>query len=310
MVGNSKAKLSKYSLLSYLYFFFNCAGLPGGLLYTNILSPVFYIWIVYQKKQPVLYQFFLVLIPFNIIHLLLGVQLKSFLISNLLFLSTYIFVVCFYYFINNYSRIGRIYKNILLLNFLFMLLALLLLFTPFRELLWYKNKFTQTVEDFYRLSLLTFEASYYSLLFAPVSIYFLLKIFFKQYSGNATPILLMSVLPLILSLSLGVIGGMLFSFGMMFFVNWQKVFYKRNFLSVLVVIIGVCILTILTSSCILTACITLSICLGAGLAVCLIVRIVLRIRIWVNRATTCLTTRLIGVLICLTSRKIGWMGPL
>lgn len=235
MVGNSKAKLSKYSLLSYLYFFFNCAGLPGGLLYTNILTPVFYVWIVYQKKQPVLYQFFLVLIPYNIIHLLLGVQLKSFLISNLLFLSTYIFVVCFYYFINNYSRIGRIYKNILLLNFLFTLVALLLLFTPFRELLWYKNKFTQTVEDFFRLSLLTFEASYYSLLFAPVSIYFLLKIFFKQYSGNSTPILLMSVLPLILSLSLGVIGAMLFAFGMLFLFNWQKVFYKRNFLSVLVV---------------------------------------------------------------------------
>jgi len=45
----------------------------------------------------------------------------------------------------------------------------------------------------------------------------------------------MSVLPLILSLSLGVIGAMLFAFGMMFLVNWQKVFYKRNFLSVLVV---------------------------------------------------------------------------
>jgi hypothetical protein len=244
MDSSSKARVSKYSLMSYVYFFFNCAGLPGGLMYTNIITPVLYLWIIYKKKQPVLYQFFLVLIPYDIIHLLLGVKWKSFIVSNLLFLSTYIFVVCCMYFLNHYHRTGRIFKNILLLNFLFTLVAVVVYFTPFRELLWYKNKFTHSVEDFYRLSLLTFEASYYSLLFAPVSMYFLLKLFVRQHTANQLPIVVMCILPLCLSLSLGVIGAMLFAFTMMIMVNWEKVFYKRSFLAV--VVVGVTVLVFLT----------------------------------------------------------------
>lgn len=234
MDSSRKARISKYSLLSYLYFFFNCAGLPGGLLYTNLITPVLYIWIIYKKKQPILYHFFLVLIPYDIIHLLWGVKLKSFIVSNLLLLSTYIFVVCCVYFFKHYQRIGHIFKNILLLNFVFTLIALVVYFTPFREIMWYKNKFTHSVDDFYRLAMFTFEASYYALLFAPVSIYFLLKLFFRQYTGNSLPLLLMCVLPLVLSLSLGVIGAMLFAFAMMILVNWEKVFYKRSFLTVVV----------------------------------------------------------------------------
>ena len=155
--------------MAYLYFFFNSVGLAGGLLYTNLLTPFIYVWLLVKKKRPVLLPFLAVLLPFDVIHLVNGVEWKSFLLSNGLFISTYIFVSGSSYFINHYSNIEGLFKRLFVLNFIFTLIACVVYFTPYHETLWYINKFTQSVEGFSRLAMLTFEASYYSLLFAPRS---------------------------------------------------------------------------------------------------------------------------------------------
>lgn len=227
-------KLNKYRLMAYLYFFFNNVGLPGGLLCTNLLTPFLYIWLLYKKKQPVLLPLLVVLIPFDIIHIIGGVEWIAFITSNFLFISTYIFVQCFVYFVNHYAQIEDIYKRLLMANFVFTLLACVVYFTPFKELLWYKNKFTHSVNDFYRLALLTFEASYYSLLMVPLAMYYLLKVFFRQNTQPAYGTLLMVGLPLLLSLSLGVLGGMAISFVAIYLLHWEKVFYRKSFFSVMV----------------------------------------------------------------------------
>jgi hypothetical protein len=203
-------------------------GLAGGLLYTNILSPLIYFWILKKTKKPILLPLFFVLIPYDLIHLILGVELKSFIVSNLLIVSTYIFVVGFYYFIERYHELEEIFKRILIANFCFTLIACIIYFTPFREVLWYKNKFTQSVEGFHRLALLTFEASYYSLLFAPIAIYYLAKIFFRINTKPANGTLILVLVPLFLSLSMGVLGAILIAFLAIYIIHWQKVFYKRN----------------------------------------------------------------------------------
>ncbi len=228
-----KIRVNKYRLLAYLYFFFNSVGLIGGLLYTNLLTPFLYIWLLVKKREPILLPILIILIPFDIIHLMNGVEWKSFLVSNVLFLSTYIFVACFSYFIKYYRFIEDIFKRLLIVNFAFTLVACVFYFTPYRDYFWYVNKFTQSVEGFHRLALLTFEASYYSLLFAPIAIYYLLKVFFGL---NKTPnylILLLTMVPLLLSLSLGVLGAMAISFVALYIINWKKVLYKKNYFSVL-----------------------------------------------------------------------------
>jgi hypothetical protein len=220
--------------MAYLYFFFNNAGLPSGLLYTNLLSPFFYIWLVYKKKQPILWLFLFFLIPFDFIHVMLGVEWKSFLVSNALFLSTYIFAYSFHYFIQNYADIGSLFRKILLANFSFTIIACLVYFTPYKETLWYLNKFTESVEGFYRLSLLTFEASYYSFIFAPIAIYYLLKILLRMNKTSSMGLLVLVCVPLLLSLSLGVLGALIISFFLLYLFHFKKIFYKKGFFSWLV----------------------------------------------------------------------------
>lgn len=224
--------------MAYLYFFFNSVGLAGGLLYTNLLTPFLYIWLLFKKKQPVLFPLLLLLLPYDVIHIVNGVEWKSFLLSNGLFISTYIFVSCSSYFVNHYRDIESIFKRILLLNFIFTLIACVIYFTPYREVLWYINKFTHSVEGFTRLALLTFEASYYSLLFAPIAMYYLLKVFLRQHTMPAYAILAMTLIPLLLSLSLGVIGAMFISFVVLYGLNWEKIFYKKNYFYALVFVLA------------------------------------------------------------------------
>ncbi len=235
--------------MAYMYFFFNSAGLAGGLLYTNLLTPFFYLWLLFKKKQPVLLPFLAILIPFDLVHLYNGVDLKTFLVSNGLFISTYIFVVSFSYFIRYYAQTEVIFRKLLVANFIFTIVACIVYFTPYRPLLWYMNKFTQSVEGFYRLSLLTFEASYYSLLFAPIAIYYLLKVMFKQNTTPAIYILVLVLVPLLLSLSMGVIGAMVISFASLYVLYFKKLFYRKSFfyalfISVSVVIAGFIILAV------------------------------------------------------------------
>lgn len=240
----SKFKVNKYHFLAYLYFFFNSVGLAGGLLFTNLLTPVFYVWLFIKTKKPVLLPLFLVLIPFDIIHVLNGVDLKSFLVSNALFISTYVFVMSFDFWLRHYQETEELFKKILTANFAFTVLACIIYFTSFKEILWYKNKFTANVDDFYRLALLTFEASYYSLLFAPIATYYLLKVFFKLNTKPAINILILVLIPLFLSLSLGVLASMAISFAAIYIINWKKVFYKKNFFNILFLVLALMVFII------------------------------------------------------------------
>lgn len=229
-----KIKNTKATLLAYLYFFFNNAGLAGGLLYTNLLTPFFYFWLLLKKKQPFLWPFFMVVLPFDLIHVYLGIEWKTFMVSNFLFLSTYIFVCCFHYYLHHQPNIGLIFKRVLVANFVFTLVACGLYFTPYKETLWYMNKFTESVRDFHRLALLTFEASYYALLFAPIALYYLLKIFLGLNQKTYWQTLLLVITPLGLSLSFGVIGSLMVAIIGLYILHFEKIFYKKHFFNWLV----------------------------------------------------------------------------
>ncbi len=221
-------KLNIYHLLAYLYFFFNSIGLAGGLLFTNLLTPFFYLWLLVKTRRPVLLPLLTILIPYDIIHLIYGVDFISFCISNILFISTYIFVMSFVYFIQHYQNLERIFKNVLIINFFLVAISCVVYFTPFKDLLWYKNKFTANVDNFYRLALFTFEASYYSLLLAPIALYYILKVLFKKHEKPAINIFILVITPLLLSLSFGVLAAIAISISVIYAINWKQIFYKKN----------------------------------------------------------------------------------
>src|SRR5258708_36217927 len=124
-------KADKYYLFAFIYFFINAVGLPFGLLYTTLLTPIFYLWVSLKGKTWILLKFFLLLTPFIINQLLNGVDIYFYERSLLLYLTVYIFCLAFHTLIISYTVLEAIFKQILLFHFILTLLSLLLVFAPY-----------------------------------------------------------------------------------------------------------------------------------------------------------------------------------
>lgn len=213
-------------------------------MYTNILTPFFLFWI--WKKGFLRWLFYpaLIVMPFSIIHYCMGVDLKTFAISHALFASTVIFVLAAYIYISRYSSLKEVMRKILVFNFILVLIAIPFYFMDYKyqKIFWYTNLFT-TQNPFTRLSLFTFEASYYSLLLIPVAYYFLFEAGFNKQLKHKYLVLLMVLLPFLLSLSFGVLGGTLLAAALMFWFNRHLFVRYRTLFNIMAMFV---VLTILT----------------------------------------------------------------
>lgn len=200
-------KINKYLPFTFIYFFINSLGLPFGLTYTTLLSPFFYWWICITRKQEVLLPFLALLAPFVIIHItVVGVDVKSYVASVVNLVAVYIFCQAFYTFLKKCEDPQGIFKKLLIFNFILVLIAIPLYFTPYHTLLWIQQNLTDGINDFKRLKLFTYEASYYATLYVPLFFFFLLQILLKQNKINIWLLLTMLLVPYVLSFSLGVIS--------------------------------------------------------------------------------------------------------
>jgi hypothetical protein len=217
-----RLNLSIQKVIGHIYFSFNSLGLKGGLLYTHILTPLFLLWLYKEKYLKHLTYACLCILPFSIFHYFNGVQTKSFLISHLLFVSTIIFIFSAYHYINFYASLKKLLHQILIVNFILVMIAIPFYFMEYQyqSWFWYTNLFT-TQNLFTRLSLFTFEASYYALTLVPITVYYFFKHAFNNQLYKGRFELMMAVLPLILSLSYGVIGALIITACLM-----VSLFYK------------------------------------------------------------------------------------
>ncbi|MHA4808699.1 hypothetical protein ACX0G9_11365 [Flavitalea flava] len=221
-------KVNKYFLFAIVYFFINSLGLPIGLTYTAILSPLFYWWILVAGRKEVILPFLMVLMPFIIFQVLSGVDTESYLISLLYYLTVYIFCHAFYTFLKKCHDIEGIFRKILIINFFFCLVAIPLYFTPYYDILWIEQYLTEGVNDFRRLKLFTYEASYYSTLFIPLVCFYFFKIILGLNRQSSWLILLMIILPLALSFSIGVISAVLVALMITVFLYARTLIRKRR----------------------------------------------------------------------------------
>jgi len=221
-------RINKYMPAALLYFFFNGFLLPLGLLYTALLSPVFLLW---QYKYPSfrhLRLFFLFTVPFFIIHYLQGVDAGYYLKSYILLFTVFVFCLAFYQFLKVCTSLGSIYKNLLILNFIFTLISIIALFIPaLRNVLWSNTALSIGIEGVNRLKLLTYEPSYYSTLMAPIALYYYLKAIMKKLV-NPVLMLIMISLPLLLSFSFGVILSMLIAIGILLISHFAFFFPRKK----------------------------------------------------------------------------------
>ena len=228
-------KLNRYLPFAYIYFFINSLALPFGLTYTALLAPFFYVWILLIRKKEILLPFMVILLPFIFIHItVVEAEVKSYAVSLLNLLLVYIFCQAVYTFLFVCNDIEKIFRRILVINFILCLVAIPLYFTPYFAILWDEQILTAGVGKLRRLRMFTYEPSYYALLFTPFFFYFLLQYFLRQNTIQGSLLLLMIFLPYVLSFSIGVIGAVFFAGLITWFIHFRKLTSKRRILNAVV----------------------------------------------------------------------------
>jgi hypothetical protein len=221
-------KINKYFPFAFIYFFINSLALPNGLTYTAILSPLLYWWVFITRKKEILLPFFVCLSPFLIIHFINAVDTKTYIISIINYTAVYIFCQAFYTFLKISENTEKIFRNLLIINFLFCLIAIPVYFTSYRPLLWMQQSLTNGIDNLNRLKLFTYEASYYAVLLTPLFLFHLLKLILAQNKINTWLLLLMLLLPLLLSFSIGVIGSVIFAIVLTYFMYFKILTRKKR----------------------------------------------------------------------------------
>ncbi len=228
-------KINKYFPFAFIYFFINSVGLPLGLTYSALLAPFFYGWILLTRKKELLLPFIAILLPFVLIHLFaVGVELKSYSLSFLNLVLLYVFGQAFYTFLKVCPDPEKIFRKLLIINFILCLVAMAIYFTPYYNLLWIEQRITEGVNSFRRLRLFTYEASYYATLFVPLFLFYLLQYFFVQNKIKSSWLLIMVFLPLALSFSIGVIAALLLAGLLTFIFYFRRLAPKRRILNAIV----------------------------------------------------------------------------
>jgi hypothetical protein len=245
----SMFKVSKYILLADIYFFFNALFLPKGLLYTLVLSPYFFYRQLVNKRQTWWQVFIITLLVFDTAHLFIGVDVFTFVKSNIYFVLTYFSLVSVYHFINHYAHLEKIIKHVLLFNFILAMVAIPFFFMEptYQDWFWWVNREALSKHEFPRLKLFTYEASYYSLIMVPVLYFYVFKFLFGQIKLNKYQTLLLILIPILMSMSFGVIGATLLSALIMALIFYKQLLkYKKPFIigsSILgLIILGVFVL--------------------------------------------------------------------
>lgn len=225
---NTSLQINRYIPAAFLYFFFNGLFLPVGLFYTSILCPIFILWLLMQKKGGLLVWFFVAAIPFLIIHLINGVVLKSYIISFTLLFTVFVFCCCYYLFLQKSNSVQQVFKQLTIWNFIFTLAALLLLAAGAATDIWYEASITTGVELVFRLKMFTTEASVYALMMTPLALYYLLKVLIYKEKNTFLTLLMIS-LPLALTISFGVIIGLLLAVVLVYVSDIKLLFLKKHF---------------------------------------------------------------------------------
>lgn len=219
MLNEKNISFNKYIPFACIYFFCNSLFLPEGLLYTTFLTPLFFYEVVKQKRLTPLLFFGAFITLFMGIHFVQGVNDMFYIRSYILFITIGIFCVWFIGFCANVQSPEKIFITILYINVLLLPFAFLSLqFNIAKAYFWYLVPINPGIPVIPRLQMFTYEASFYSLLLVPIAFLTIWNFLFFKKRINTLHIL-MVILLLALSFSLGVITGIIISFVLVLLFN-------------------------------------------------------------------------------------------
>lgn len=235
-------------LFSILIFFFDSFILPGNLSLSVLLTPIWLFLIFQYKKQPILAGMLGILLAYTGIHLYYGMDMSNYFLNELLILSPLLlFVASFYLLSNNSVNLDFIFRDILILNFLLIIVSICSLLFPFiKDTFWYTATYSSNIHSFPRLKLFTDSPSLYCAWLAPVVIYFYTRILFFKTQRPLFSLFVISI-PMILTLSLSGIFGVAITGIIVFRIYFNKIVYsnKRKQLFIFIIaalplLVGLC----------------------------------------------------------------------
>ena len=233
-------KVNKYFPFAFIYFFVNSVALPFGVTYMALLAPFFYIWILVTRKKEVVFPFVIILAPFIIMQVLyVDVVRKVYFYSLLNVVFVYIFCQAVYTFLNVCLDVEKVFRKLLIINFILCLVSIPLYFTPWNNIVWIQQELTEGVKDFRRLKMFTYEASYYATLFVPLFCFYFLQYLFRKNKISGWMLLPMIFLPFALSFSFGVMAALLLSGLLTFILYFPSLVRKRRVFNGLIFFTGV-----------------------------------------------------------------------
>ena len=204
----TKTTRSVYTFIAIIIIFFNSLLLPQGLLYTTLLTPFFIYWLLKEGQLKKISGWMLLLllpIPF---HLAKSIEIKSYLISTINVFTLLIFTFTVVHALKKLGpSLHNIFRTSLILNCFLIGFAFFVLTIPsLKEVIWNQLPISPGVEPFPRLQMFAYEPSHYALLFSPIAIFFILRIILGL---SRAPLItgFAIILPLLASLSFGVVAG-------------------------------------------------------------------------------------------------------
>lgn len=226
--------LHRYFPFAFIYFSMNGVLLPFGLTWTALLAPLFYWWMLRVRKKEVLAPVLIVLLPFVLAQLLKeDLQTGPYFISLLNLVLVAVFALTVSTYLQVCADPYRLFRRILLFNFIACIAALLLYFSPWKDLVWMRQNISSGINDFYRLKLFTYEPSYYALLFTPLFYYFLLRYLLQLDRSKGWQLFPLLLLPLLLSFSMGVMAAILFAMAGVLIIHARRLIPVRRVFNLL-----------------------------------------------------------------------------
>src|SRR5579871_2713103 len=115
-------KINKYFFFVFVYYFINSVGLPHGLTYMAILSPLLYYWVVTTRRTEIVMPFLIVLAPFFLMHIIHGVDFGSYMVSLFNLTTVYVFGQAVYTFAKVCKDPEKILRYLLYITFILCLI--------------------------------------------------------------------------------------------------------------------------------------------------------------------------------------------
>jgi hypothetical protein len=236
----------KYFPIAVLYFFFNSTGLPTGLFFTGILAPVFYIWLILQGRRWVTVSFLALLFPFFLAHGVLGIESPLFYArSTALLWTAYITGYAFCWGLLRTQDLARLFDELIVVNFLAAMVAVLALLTPARDVLWYNDANVFGGSHIHRLQLLASEPSVYGGLMIPLVVFATLRLMRAPTKHSLTYTLMVAV-PFLLCQSFEGIGSFFIGMSLAILVSFRHLLRQPRTIIVVVLLAVVVAAIVLT----------------------------------------------------------------